>query len=116
MNDTAAAHPHEIDVHVVPVRLLLSIGAALLVLTAVTVGVTYVDLGRLNVAVALLIAVVKATLVALYFMHLRWDRPLNAVVFVAAIGFVLLFVLFAVMDTTEYAPVRIPGYAPAVNR
>jgi cytochrome c oxidase subunit 4 len=116
MNDPAAVTFEEPHVHIVPLRLLMGVGAALLVLTAVTVGATYVDLGRLNLAVALLIAVVKATLVALYFMHLRWDRPLNAIVFVAAIGFVILFVLLAVMDTLEYAPLRIPDHAPAINR
>ncbi len=49
---------------------------ALLVLTGVTVGVSYVDLGPLNTPLALFIAVVKATLVVLYFMHLRQASPL----------------------------------------
>lgn len=101
--------------HVVPLRTLLAVWAALVVLTVVTVAVTYVDLGPLNLAVALLIATVKASLVALYFMHLRWDRPFNALVLIGALAFVALFIGIALIDTTAYHPNLIPGYAPAVK-
>jgi cytochrome c oxidase subunit 4 len=57
--------------------------AALLVLTAVTTAAAFVDLGAWNVAVAMIIAVVKASLVAAYFMHLRHTSRLT-LVFVAA--------------------------------
>jgi len=106
----------EAHVHVVPPRILLGVFGALAVLTVVTVAVTYVDLGEMNLIVALAIAVVKATLVALYFMHLRWDRPINAVVFVTAIVFVTIFVAIALLDTQEYQPDLIPGHAPALER
>jgi cytochrome c oxidase subunit 4 len=105
MENHAAAEPH---VHVVPLRLLLGVGALLIVLTAVTVGVTCVDLGAMNIVVALAIAVAKATFVALYFMHLRWDKPLHAVVFLTALGCVVLFVLLAILDTGQYHADRIP--------
>ncbi|HYO07929.1 MAG TPA: cytochrome C oxidase subunit IV family protein [Tepidisphaeraceae bacterium] len=94
---------HEAHVHLVPIWLLVTIFAALLVLTGVTVGVTAFDFGRTaNVWVALGIAVVKATLVALYFMHLRWDSPFNGLVCAAAMFFVALFIGIVVLDTKEY--------------
>ena len=45
-----------------------------------------VDLGGLNLWIAMAIATVKATLVVLYFMHMRYDRPVNAIVFVTALA------------------------------
>ena len=59
---------------VVPLSIYVGIFTALLVLTGVTVAVTFIDLGPLNNLVALSIAVIKATMVLLYFMHLRYSR------------------------------------------
>jgi hypothetical protein len=47
---------------------------------------------------------------------MRYDRPINAIVFVTALLFVMLFVGFALMDTLAYQPELIPGYAPAVTQ
>jgi cytochrome c oxidase subunit 4 len=102
--------------HVVPLRLLIGVLAGLLVLTWVTVAVTWVDLGNFNLLIALLIAMLKASLVLLYFMHLRWDRPFNAVVFISSLAFVVLFVALALLDTHEYQPDLIPGHAPLMDR
>jgi len=113
----AAAGPHRPGVaHIVPLPFLFAVFGALLVLTVVTVAVTFVDLGSMNLVVALGIATVKASLVALYFMHLRWDKPVNALAFITAIVFVMLFVGMVLLDTTEYRPDLIPDHAPAVNK
>ncbi len=94
--------PSELHIHVIPPRLLLTVFGVLIFLTAVTVGVTYFDFGRtVNVWLALGIAVIKAGLVALYFMHLRWDSPFNALVFVASLFFAAIFIGIAVLDTKE---------------
>ena len=62
--------------HVVPVRVLLGVWAILVVLTVATVAVTRVDFGPgTNLWIAMGIATVKASLVLLYFMHLRYDQP-----------------------------------------
>jgi cytochrome c oxidase subunit 4 len=98
--------------HVVPLRLLVGVLGALLVLTVVTVAVTYVDLGPLNLVVALLIAVIKASLVLLVFMHLLWDRPFNAVVLIVSLATVMIFVMITLLDAYHYQPEMIPGYAP----
>lgn len=100
--------------HVLPLRLLVAVLAGLIVLTGVTVAATWIDLGSGNLWLALAIATVKAALVALYFMHLRWDRPVNAVIFLGALLFVLLFVGMLLTDTGSYRPEMIPGYAPAM--
>jgi cytochrome c oxidase subunit 4 len=91
--------------HVMPANVLFAVGGTLLFLTAVTVWVTYADLGRTgNLVVAMGIATVKAALVCAYFMHLRWDKPFNALVFVSSVVFVGLFITITLMDKGEYEP------------
>jgi cytochrome c oxidase subunit 4 len=86
-------------------KLLFTVGASLLLLTGLTVWVTYIDLGRSgNLIMAMLIAVVKASLVCAYFMHLRWDRPFNSIIFVSSILFVALFISVTLLDKSEYEP------------
>ena len=106
----------EVHAHVVPVRLFALVWISLMALTVITVAVTYVDLGGLNLWVAMMIATVKALLVALYFMHLRWDRLFNGFVFICGLVFVGLFVGIALMDTSAYKPELIPGYSPGMER
>jgi cytochrome c oxidase subunit 4 len=57
-------------------RTYLLVWAGLIVLTAVTVTVSRLEVGRVAVVLALAIAAVKSTLVLLYFMHLRWEKRL----------------------------------------
>ncbi|HVN33217.1 MAG TPA: cytochrome C oxidase subunit IV family protein [Thermoanaerobaculaceae bacterium] len=102
--------------HVVPFKVLATVWGTLLLLTLITVAVAGVDLGRFNLEIALAIATIKASLVLLYFMHMRYDRPMNAIVFIAALMFVMLFVSIALIDTQAYAPDLIPGYGPGLPR
>jgi cytochrome c oxidase subunit 4 len=81
-------------VHVVPLRIYFAIFAALMMLTAVTVAVAYYDLGMLNTVVALSIAVTKAALVVLYFMHVRYSPSLTKLV--VAGSFLWLFIMLAI--------------------
>ena len=113
--DSAGSAHSGAHVHVSPVRNLVAVWGALVVLTVITVEVARFDFGALNLWVAIGIAGIKASLVVLYFMHLRWEPPFNAVVFVFGILFVVLFIGFALMDTAAYQPDLIPDYAPAVN-
>ena len=102
-------------VHVMPLKVLFGVFAALLVFTVLTVAVTWVDLGSFNLLIALAVAVVKATLVALYFMHLRYDKPFNALALVSTLVFLALFIGFALLDTGASAPGVIPGHQPAMD-
>ncbi len=72
---------------------------ALLVLTIITVGASYIDFGQGNIVIALAIATIKATIVALFFMHLIHDKPVNAVIAVAGFIFLGLLLLFTLIDT-----------------
>ena len=78
--------------HVAPKSMYYAVFAALIVGTALTVPAAFVDMGALNNVVMLAIAVAKATLVVLFFMHVRWGTRLTWVI--AASGFFWLLILF----------------------
>lgn len=119
-NDTGTVHDEpgggDLHPHAVPLWMLAAVFGALIFLTVVTVAVTYVDLGKLNLGVALAIAVVKAVLVAEIFMHLRWDRPFHRIMLISAVTFVALFIGIAMMDSLTYWPDIIHGHAPAIEQ
>lgn len=75
----------------------------LLILTSITVGASYINFGSssTNIAIALSIASVKAILVALFFMHLRWDKPVNAIIAMAGFLFLGIFLMFDLLDLTN---------------
>jgi cytochrome c oxidase subunit 4 len=101
-------HGHNGISHVAAANVLLATGGTLLVLTLVTVLATKIDFGaNINLAVAMVIAVTKASLVILFFMHLRYDKLFHTVVFVSAILAASLFVGFTLMDTSQYQDTNI---------
>ena len=114
-NPTEGHAEHHGVGHIVPVRILVATGLALLVFTIITVWAASFDFGAGNVFIALLIAGFKASLVVLFFMHLRYDRPFNSFIFVTSICLVMLFISFALPDTVEYEDELIPGNAPLVE-
>jgi len=79
--------------HVVSVKLYLATFSALMVLTALTVWMAFLDLGPLNLVAALGVAVTKATLVVLFFMHVKYSSKLTWLV--AASGFFFLAIMIA---------------------
>ena len=89
-------------------------------MTGVTVWVSWfdfteIDMAEMGIIVAMLVATVKATLVGLYFMHLRWDRPFVGFIFVVSIILVLLMCGLAFLDTNAYQEEIIPGDTPLVT-
>ncbi len=85
--------------------MLLTVFFLLLGLTWFTVWQstqTIFDLGSAELWVTLFIATLKAGLVILFFMHLLWDKPLNALVFISSLIFVALFLGFTLMDAAGY--------------
>lgn len=106
--DTSSSHDTHGIGHISPVWQLAFILAVLLLLTIITVMVTWVDLGPINVWAALLIAVIKAGLVGLYFMHLRYDSLYNGMILILALLFVILFISFSLIDTGEYQESLVP--------
>lgn len=101
--------------HVLPLRVLFGVLATLLVMTYVTVAVSNYDFGRFNLWVALGIALFKASLVLLFFMHLKYDKPFNAIVIIVSLALVVVFIVGALTDATQYQPNKIEGYAPAIK-
>jgi len=90
------------DHHVVGIGFLTTIFLALMVLTILTVAAINVDLGPLNIVVALGIALVKALLVVMVFMHIWWDRAFHGLLIAASLGFVTLFIGFTMLDSWQY--------------
>jgi len=93
--------------HVAPKSMYYAVFAALIIGTALTVAVAFVDLGALNNVVMLGIAITKATLVVLYFMHVRWSSRLTWVV--AASGFFWLLILFGLTMQDYFTRGWVPG-------
>jgi cytochrome c oxidase subunit 4 len=85
-----------------PIWMLLSVFFALLVLTVATVYQSTFDLGNMEIWLSLTIATVKAGLVIAFFMHLVWDKPLNAIIILGSLIFVALFLGFTMMDAEGY--------------
>jgi cytochrome c oxidase subunit 4 len=76
MDEHSAPSDHEYSEHVVPVGIYLAVFSALMVLTAATVWTSRIDLGVLNTPLALAIAITKAVLVLLFFMHVKYSSKL----------------------------------------
>lgn len=91
--------------HILPLKVYLSVGAALLVLTAVTVWVSTFDFGPYNLVVAMIIAAIKGLLVAFFFMHLFYDSKLYFSIFAFAIAFLAVFIVFTMFDTQARADI-----------
>src|SRR5579862_6095791 len=79
--------------HIVSAKTNIAVWLTLLVLTGVTSGVAFIDLGPFNTVVALVIAVVKMLLVILFFMHVRYSSNLTKIVVLA--GFFWLVILLS---------------------
>ena len=103
-----SGHEGEVHHHIVPIPVYLAIFGALIVGTIITVAVAYVDLGAANIFVALAIAVTKASLVVLYFMHVKYSSRL--VQLAAVTGFLWLGIMlsftFADIWTRDWQPLN----------
>ena len=95
--------------HVQPVRVYFNVFAALMGLTLLTVGAAFLDLGPANTFVALAIAVVKSTLVILYFMHVKGNTKLVPVVILSGVFFLLLLFLLLAADYGTRGWLGVPG-------
>jgi cytochrome c oxidase subunit 4 len=123
----STADKHEI----VPVSTYLAVFAALMILTVITVWISTIDLGDMNVVVALVVATIKAVLVLLFFMHLRHGSRLLWVVLGSSFFFLALLIGLTMSDVLtrgRWDPMgpNLPGFslsapgqavpAPAMSR
>jgi len=95
--------------HVVSVKFYSLIFILLVVLAMLTTGMAFVDLGAFNTVVALVIAFTKATLVALFFMHLRWSPALQRIVGVAALLWLAILIALTLSDYLTRGWIPAPG-------
>src|ERR1044071_9949450 len=84
--------------HVSPKSTYYAIFAALMILTAITVGVAFIHLGSLNFPVALGIAITKATLVILFFMHVKYSSRLTKMIVGMAFFFLTVLLMLTMTD------------------
>jgi cytochrome c oxidase subunit IV len=102
---------HEHAEHIVSPGTYLVIIITLLILTGATVAAAYVNLGRLNIVVALAIATLKATLVVLFFMHAKYSPKRTKLVIFAGIFWLLILLFMTLSDyasRVDYRGVRFP--------
>lgn len=123
-SDAHAEGPQSCHVHIVPIKVLIGVFLALVVLTVVTVEAAKYDTGSLDVIVSMAIATAKASLVVFIFMHLWYDKPLNRIMFFFSIVFAAFFLCMILLDSHAYdnyvrgfqqdkAPAAAPAAAPA---
>lgn len=99
-HDKSSSHDDgAVHVHVASIPQYLAIFGALLFFTVLTVGQSYVDLGKFNLLAVVLIASCKASLVVLFFMHLKNDERFNALAFVGGLLFIGIFFVYTFNDT-----------------
>ena len=101
--------------HIAPKSLYYVIFFTLMVLTVVTWRVTYFDLGRFNLAVAMAIAITKATLVILFFMHVYWSPKIIKVTVGMSFFFLLIMLMMVMSDYLSRGYMGMPQFPNAVT-
>jgi cytochrome c oxidase subunit 4 len=100
----AAGHPH-----VISVQTNLAVFGALMLLLVLTIGVAYLDLGPFGLVIAMLIATVKAALIILYFMHVRYGSKLQWLFSGAAFFWLGILILITLGDYLSRGWVDVQG-------
>ncbi len=105
MDDPEGTDPRSVvENHPLPLGLLFKVFVALVGLTVVTVITGQMSLWGMDLAIAMVIATCKASLVCLFFMHLKYDKPFHVMIFLFSVLFVGLFLAFSALDSGEYQP------------
>lgn len=90
----------EVHAHVGSYRAYFAVFMGLIFFTLLTVGVASIHLGKANLAVAVVIASIKAALVCTFFMHLKDDNKFNSIILIAAVTFIGVFFALTLDDVT----------------
>ncbi len=102
--------------HIVPVKNYVAVFVALILLTALTTGVAYIDLGPLNTVAALAIAVAKMLLVVLFFMHVKYASGMTKIVIIAGVFWLAILIALTMADemTRNWTPDPGPWASPSL--
>ena len=84
--------------HVIPLRVYFFVFAALMILLLLTIGAALLDLGALSVLITLIIASTKALLILLYFMHVRYSNKVAWIYAGAGFFWLLILLVFTLSD------------------
>ena len=95
--------------HIIPARTYVLVCAALLTLTLLTYAVAQIDLGPWNTVVALGIALIKASLVILFFMHVRYSSPLTVVFILGGLLWLGILMAGTLNDFVTRSWLGVPG-------
>jgi|SRR5579863_2719391 len=95
--------------HIVPKRLYIAVFLALVILTWVTTFVSTVDLGRWNIFAALAIAICKASLVVLFFMHVWYSTRLTKMIVMCSLFWLILLLFITMTDIWTRTWMGVPG-------
>jgi cytochrome c oxidase subunit 4 len=107
--------PGEYTEHVVPVSVYVGVFFALIIGTALTTAVAYIDLGRWNTVVALAIAVTKMLFVILFFMHVKYNPGLTRIIIAGAFFWLGIMICFSMADElTRYWEYNPAPWTPSV--
>ena len=94
--------------HVSPLSVYFTIFGALMVMTGATVAAAFINLGQFNAPVALAIAIFKATLVILYFMHVKYSSGLTKLVVATGVFFLVILLSETMMDYVSKGFLQLP--------
>jgi len=100
---------HNEQHHIVPVPVYIAVFLTLIAMTWVTAWVSTVDLGHLNIFVALSIAIFKASIVILFFMHVKYGTRLTKMIVLAGIYWLILLLFIVMADLWTRTWMGVPG-------
>jgi len=98
------------NAHIVPVKTYLTVFAALMALLVATVAASFLNLGPFSIVVALTIAIVKALLIVLYFMHVRYSSRLTRVFVIAGVVWLIIMLSLTLNDYISRSWLPVPGH------
>jgi cytochrome c oxidase subunit 4 len=92
-------HSHSEEHHATSYTSYFVVWVILMILTAVTVYVSYLDFGTFNIVIAMVVASIKATAVALFFMHLKFEDKITWLFAIFPLGLLFLLIGMTILDT-----------------
>jgi len=98
MSNHTAAAAHDSEGHIVSDGVFILVWIALLILTGMTVGASVYYPGKVGVGVAMIVTPIKAALILMYFMHLKYEKKVFVIMFLAAMGIFGVFLGLTFID------------------
>jgi cytochrome c oxidase subunit 4 len=92
-------HTHSEEKHISSYTSYFIVWVVLMILTAITVYVSYLDFGQLNIVIAMIVASIKAGAVALFFMHLKFEDSITWLFALFPLGLLFLLIGMTILDT-----------------